>query len=209
MPFYNREFYLTMISRLHNFDGSMTDPTSQVIYAEYRDASVANTSRPVITRTEQMNATAGAAAVEAYNRNAPAGSHATLLNMYYQYRGDSILQPVERVPALQHYRLVHETPANIYSNTGANGPDLKSVKIFEYVPGAVIRGEGIIEVPVTTNTGRTFTYRQESVNGTFTVPYATVGGSGDVKTTGSYRIAGTGQTFDVTEEDILQGRTIN
>ena len=24
-----------MVSRLHNFDGSMTDPTSQVIYAEY------------------------------------------------------------------------------------------------------------------------------------------------------------------------------
>ena len=209
VPFYNQEYYLTMIARLHNFDGSMTDPTSQVIYAEYRDAGTANTSRPVITRTEQVNATEGAAAVEAYNRNAPAGSHATLLNMYYQYRGDSILQPVERVPALQHYRLVHETPANIYSNVGANGPDLKAVKVFEYVPGASIKGEGIIEVPVTTNTGRTFTYRQESVNGTFTVPYATAGGSGDVKATGPYRIAGTGQTFDVTEEDILQGRTIN
>jgi oligosaccharyl transferase (archaeosortase A-associated) len=209
VPFYNQEYYLTMIARLHNFDGSMTDPTSQVIYAEYRDASAAGTSLPVITRTEQVNATAGAAAVEAYNRNAPAGSHATLLNMYYQYRGDSILQPVERVPALQHYRLVHESPQNIYGNVGANGPDLKSVKIFEYVPGAVIKGEGIIEVPVTTNTGRTFTYRQESVNGTFTVPYATVGGPDGVRTTGPYRIAGTGQTFDVTEEDILQGRTIN
>ncbi|MDV2480806.1 oligosaccharyl transferase, archaeosortase A system-associated [Methanoculleus sp. Wushi-C6] len=208
IPFYNREFYLTMISRLHNFDGSMTDPTVPVIYAEYRDASTANTSLPVITRTEQVNATEGAAAVEAYNRNAPPGSHAVLLNLYYQYRGDSILQPVERVPALQHYRLVHETPQNIYGNVGANGPDLKAVKIFEYVPGAVIKGDGIIEVPVTTNTGRTFTYRQESVNGTFVVPYAT-DGAGEVKTTGSYRIAGTGQTFDVSEEDILQGRTIN
>jgi len=209
VPFYNQEYYQTMIARLHNFDGSMTNPTSQVIYAEYQDAGTANTSLPVITRMEQVNATEGAAAVEAYNQNAAPGSGATLLNYWYQYRGDSILQPVERVPALQHYRLVHETPANIYGNVGANGPDLKAVKIFEYVPGAVIRGDGIIEVPVVTNTGREFTYRQESVNGTFVVPYATSGWTGDVKTTGQYRIAGTGQTFDVTEEAIQQGRTIN
>ncbi|KAF5039725.1 Archaeal glycosylation protein B long peripheral domain protein [anaerobic digester metagenome] len=209
VPFNNQEYYLTMISRLHNFDGSMTDPTSQVIYAEYLEPARANTSLPVITRTQQMNATEGAAAVEAYNQNAPPGSGATLLNMYYQYRGDSILQPLERVPALQHYRLVHETPGNVYGNVGEDGPDLKAVKIFEYVPGATIRGEGIIEVPIVTNTGREFTYRQESVNGTFVVPYATSGWSGEVKATGQYRIAGTGQTFDVTEEDIQQGRTIN
>ncbi|KLK88469.1 peptide transporter [Methanoculleus sediminis] len=209
MPFNTQEYYLTMVSRLHNFDGSMTDPTSQVIYAEYLEPAAANTSLPVITRTEQMNATAGAAAVEAYNQNAPAGSGATLLNMYYQFRGDSILQPLERVPALQHYRLVHETPRNVYGNVGEGGPDLKTVKIFEYVPGATIRGEGIIEVPIVTNTGREFTYRQESVNGTFVVPYATSGWSGEVKATGQYRIAGTGQAFDVTEEDIQQGRTIN
>jgi dolichyl-diphosphooligosaccharide--protein glycosyltransferase len=209
MPFNTQEYYLTMISRLHNFDGSMTDPTSQVIYAEYRDPETANTSLPVITRTQQMNATEGAAAVEAYNQNAPAGSGATLLNMYYQYRGDSVLQPLERVPALQHYRLVHETPQNVYGSTGENGPDLKAVKVFEYVPGARISGDGIIEVPIVTNTGRTFTYRQESVNGTFVVPYATSGWSGEVKATGDYRIAGTGQTFGVTEEDIQQGRTIN
>ena len=209
VPFNTQEYYLTMVSRLHNFDGSMTDPTSQVIYAEYRDADAANASLPVITRTEQMNATAAAAAVEAYNKNAPAGSHATLLNMYYQYRGDAILQPVEQVPALQHYRLVHESPQNVFGNVGAGGPDLKSVKIFEYVPGARIKGDGIIEVPVVTNAGRAFTYRQESVNGTFIVPYATSGWTGDVKATGQYRIAGTGQVFDVTEEDIQQGHIIN
>lgn len=209
VPFNTQEYYLTMISRLHNFDGSMTDPTGQVIYAEYRDAASANTSLPVITRTEQMNATEAAAAVEAYTRNAPAGSHATLLGMYYQFQGDSILHPLERVPALQHYRLVHETPGNVYGNVGEGGPDLKYVKIFEYVPGATIRGDGVIEVPIVTNTGREFTYRQESVNGTFTVPYATSGWSGEVKATGQYRIAGTGQAFDVTEEDILQGRAIN
>ena len=204
--FNNQEYYLTMISRLHNFDGSMTDPSSQVIYAEYRDA--ANTSYPVIIRTEMMEAAEGAAAVEAYNMNAQPGTGATLLGMYYQYQGDSILHPLERVPALQHYRLIHETQGNVYGNVGEDGPDLKYVKIFEYVPGATIRGEGIIEVPIVTNAGRTFTYRQESVNGTFIVPYAT-GGTGEVRATGQYRITDTGQVFDVTEEDVRQGRTIN
>jgi oligosaccharyl transferase (archaeosortase A-associated) len=209
VPFHSQQYYLTMISRLHNFDGSMTDATSQVLYVEYLDPEVVNASLPVITRAEQMNATAAAAAAEAYNRSAPAGSHATLLNVYYQFQADSILKPVERVPALQHYRLVHETPQNIFVNVGADGPDLKFVKIFEYVPGARIKGEGIIEVPVTTNTGREFTYRQESLNGEFVVPYATSGWSGEVKTTGPYLIVGTNQTFDVTEEDIQQGRVIN
>ena len=208
VPFQSQQYYLTMVSRLHNFDGSMTDPTSKVLYVEYRDPGAVNASLPVITRAEEMNATAAAAAVETYNKNAPAGSHATLLNMYHQFQPDSILHPVERVPALRHYRLVHETPQN-YFNVGANGPNLKNVKIFEYVPGAHIKGDGIIEVPVTTNTGRAFTYRQESVNGEFAVPYATSGWPGEVKTTGLYRIVGTGQTFDVTEEDIQQGRTIN
>jgi len=209
VPFYTQQYYLTMIARLHNLDGSMTDPGPEVLYAEYREPGTVNNSLPVVTRMEQMNATAAAAAVEAYNKSAPAGSAATLLNLFHEIRADSILHPVERVPALQHYRLVHETPQNVFVNAGADGPNLKVIKIFEYVPGAHIKGDGIIEVPVTTNTGRAFTYRQESVNGEFVVPYATSGWSGEVKTTGPYRIAGTGQTFDVTEEDIQQGHTIN
>jgi dolichyl-diphosphooligosaccharide--protein glycosyltransferase len=210
MQFYNQDYYMTMVSRLHNFDGSMTEPTTgSVLYVEYVEPEMANASYPVITSAQEMNATAAAAAAAAYNLNAPAGSHATVLNLHYDYQADSILQPLERVPALKHYRLVHETPQNIYGNVGEGGPDLKAVKIFEYVPGAAIRGEGVIEVPIATNTGREFVYRQESENGLFVVPYATSGWSGEVRATGPYRIAGTGQTFDVTEEDIQQGRTIN
>ncbi len=201
LTLYNQRYYQTMISRLHNFDGSMTDP-STVWYIEYRDAAAARTSVPVMTRVEQMNATAAAAAAAQYNATAPAGSHATTLT-------STIYTPSARVPALQHFRLVHESPQNVFTNAGAGGPDIKYVKIFEYVPGAHIRGEGVIEVPVVTNTGREFTYRQESVNGEFVVPYATDGGSGEVKATGPYRIAGTDLTFDVTEDDILHGRYIN
>ena len=43
-----------MISRLHNFDGSMTLPTD-VYYVEYADPSVTHASLPVIIGAQSMN----------------------------------------------------------------------------------------------------------------------------------------------------------
>ena len=63
-----------------------------------------------------------------------------------------IIHPIDTVPALQHYRLVHESPNNVFDATSV--VDVRYVKIFEYVKGAHIKGDGIIEVPVVTNTGR-------------------------------------------------------
>jgi dolichyl-diphosphooligosaccharide--protein glycosyltransferase len=83
------------------------------------------------------------------------------------------------------------------------------VKVFEYVPGARLAGEGIIEVPVQTNLGRTFMYRQESENGWFTLPYSTKGGSYPVKTMGPYRLVSSGRTFDVTEDEVMSGKIIS
>jgi len=114
--------------------------------------------------------------------------------------------PVTDIPALQHYRLVYESPTNVFAS---NKTDVKYVKIFEYVKGAHIRGSGIIEVPLVTNTGRNFTYRQQSINGEFVVPYSTTGNPYDVKATGKYRIVGTGSTFDVPESAVMQGLSIN
>ncbi|MDN7025044.1 oligosaccharyl transferase, archaeosortase A system-associated [Methanoculleus sp. FWC-SCC1] len=202
VPLRTQDYYETTVSRLHNFDGSMTDPSS-AIYVEYREGGVSGSSLPVVTRAERMAASDALAAAEQYNRNAAAGTRAGVFNDY-----NAIYAPVERVPALQHYRLVHESPQNVFSG-GASVPDIKYVKIFEYVPGAKIRGEGVIEVPIVTNTGRTFTYRQESASGEFVVPYATTDGSGEVTATGPYQIAGTALIFDVTEDDIAQGRYIN
>jgi dolichyl-phosphooligosaccharide-protein glycotransferase len=116
-----------------------------------------------------------------------------------------IIHPIETVPALQHYRLVHESPNNVFSSASV---DIKYVKIFEYVKGAHIKGEGTIEVPVETNSGRKFTYRQISNNGEFIVPYSTTGNSYGVKTTGKYTISGTGKQYDVQESAVLQGATI-
>ena len=142
---------------------------------------------PVITSAVAENATAAQLQADQYNLKAASGYHATVLS-------PSIVLPIATVPALRHYRLVHESPTNVF-NSGTS--DVKYVKTFEYVKGAHIKGDGIIEVPVVTNTGRNYTYRQESVNGEFIVPYSTTGNPYDVKTTGKYQIVSTGMQFDV------------
>jgi asparagine N-glycosylation enzyme membrane subunit Stt3 len=122
-------------------------------------------------------------------------------------------KPVQKVPALSHYRLIHESPENASvtmfpESTPVTLPGIKSVKIFEFVQGAQIQGEGIIEVPMITNTGRVFLYRQESTEGLFTVPYSTEGNPYEVRATGQYHIAGTSQYFNVTEGDVIQGKRV-
>ncbi|WP_292424367.1 oligosaccharyl transferase, archaeosortase A system-associated [Methanoregula sp.] len=191
-------YYDTMISRLHNFDGSMATATA-AYYVEYSDQSVTHVSYPVLTNAVAMNVSAAAARAAQYNQNAPAGYHADVLS-------SSIVLPITDVPALQHYRLVHESSTSVLTS---NKTDVKYVKIFEYVKGAHIKGSGIIEVPLVTNTGRNFIYRQQSTNGEFVVPYSTTGNPYDVKATGKYQIEGAGTTFDVPESAVMQGLTIN
>lgn len=197
-----QEYYLTTISRLHNFDGSMTMP-SVAYYIEYGDSSLTNSVYSAIITAEKTNATDAKIRADAYNLKAIPGHHAVVLN---PEATTDIIHPIETVPALQHYRLVHESPNNVFE--GTSGADVRFVKIFEYVKGAHIKGDGIIEVPVITNTGRSFTYRQESVNGEFIVPYSTTGNSYDVKTTGKYTVTGTGKQYEVPESAIVQGETI-
>ena len=74
--------------------------------------------------------------------------------------------------------------------------------------GARIKGEGIIELPLVTNTGRTFVYRQESSKGEFVVPYATEGSTSGVRATGPYHIAGTSRSISVTEVDVQNGNQV-
>ncbi|HSQ93479.1 MAG TPA: hypothetical protein VLL74_04215, partial [Methanoregula sp.] len=74
--------------------------------------------------------------------------------------------------------------------------------------GAHIPGTGIIELPLVTNTGRTFTYRQESSEGEFIVPYSTSGNVYGVRATGPYHLIGTTRSIEVSEEDVIQGRRV-
>jgi dolichyl-phosphooligosaccharide-protein glycotransferase len=192
-----QDYYLTTVSRLHNFDGSMTVP-STVFYVEYVDPQVSGYSLPIMTNAVEMNATIAAQTAQVYNLKAAAGYHAEALS-------PSIVAPIGTVPALRHYRLVHESPTNVFTTSVV---DVKYVKTFEYVKGAHIKGDGIIEVPVISNTGRNFTYRQESINGEFIVPYSTTGNPYEVKPTGKYHIVGTNQQFDVPETAVMLGTTI-
>lgn len=191
-------YYSTMISRLHNNDGSMVNAGS-AYYVEYSDPSVTQSSLPEMVNAQAMNASDAITAAVQYNQQAQPGYHAAALNVQFS-------SPTTDIPALQHYRLVHESPTIAYSS---NTTDIRYVKIFEYVKGAHIKGSGIIDVPLTTNTGRNFIYRQESVNGEFIVPYATIGTNSGVTATGPYKIEGTTTTFNVSNDAVERGLTIN
>jgi oligosaccharyl transferase (archaeosortase A-associated) len=195
------DYSMTMISRLHNFDGTFVMP-NEVYYIEYVDPSVLQTSVPVITYSTAMKYQEAITTVDEFNKNAVSGHHAMI-------GSPSTVVPSTAVPALQHYRLVHESPSNVYQSD-PNLPNIKYVKTFEYVKGAHIKGNGFIEILVQTNTGRQFFYQQESINGEFIVPYSTIGNPYDVKVVNKYHIIGTdiNQQYEITEEDVMQGRTV-
>ncbi len=194
---YNQNYFETMVSRLHNFDGSMVDP-EQVLFIQYADGSLAGTQFPVITGASYMSPAEAEAALTAFSQSSQPGRSAAII-------GADVLTPPEKVPALHNYRLVHESPSSAITKSDLV---VKYVKIFEYVPGAHISGEGTIALDVETNTGRQFTYLQESTDGEFVVPY-TSDGTGEVHALGPYTILETGQTFAVSDEAIMNGLTLN
>jgi oligosaccharyl transferase (archaeosortase A-associated) len=193
---YTQNYYDTTISKLHNFDGSMTDP-STVYYIQYADGTQQTNYYPIITQAQSMDATTAIQIAKSYNANASPGYHATVAS-------NSFLNPLMRVPALQHFRLIYESSTNALGSQ----VDVKYVKTFEYVKGAHIKGEGIIEINLATNQGRAFTYRQESANGEFIVPYSTEANPWNVKATGYYRIMNTGQEISVSENAVQNGLTV-
>jgi len=198
-----QEYYLTTISRLHNFDGSMA-ASSDAYYIEYTDASAQQYPYPIMTAAEKGNATEAKQKADEFNLRASPGQHAVVMN---PEATTDIIHPIETVPALRHYRLVHESSDNIFSDS-SSGADVKYVKIFEYVKGAHIKGEGFIEVPVETDTGRKFIYRQQSTNGEFIVPYSTTGNPYGVKAAGKYTVSGSDRQYDVPESAVLDGTMI-
>ncbi|MDD1685206.1 MAG: oligosaccharyl transferase, archaeosortase A system-associated, partial [Methanoregula sp.] len=176
---------------------------STVYYIEYLDSSVTKIAYPIINFAEKTNTTAARLRAEQFNLKASPGSHAVVMNP--EFPSPDFVHPIDTVPAMQHYRLVHESPTEVIDSTVA---DIRYVKVFEYVKGAHIKGDGIIEVPIVTDTGRNFTYRQASVNGEFIVPYSTAGNPYGVKTTGKYIVSGSEKQYEVSESAVLEGSTI-
>jgi dolichyl-diphosphooligosaccharide--protein glycosyltransferase len=210
---YDKAYFQTMVNRLHNFDGSMQIPNN----ANYVEYSIRQVPAPgetsedvqgyarVISRLEEKNISV----VDNGTHLASEGKD-LFAGMYAGYFSNLPNQTLLEFPALRHYRLIYESPTDatvkIFPESAAiTLHDSKTVKIFEYVSGARISGNGIIELPVVTNTGRSFIYRQASEGGEFIVPYSTEGNPYAVRATGKYHIAGTSQFISVTEQEVTQG----
>jgi dolichyl-diphosphooligosaccharide--protein glycosyltransferase len=175
---YTENFYKTMITRLHILDGTAYK-NPDVVYIEY----TTNTQPPTITFANQMNYTAATEKI----RSNPISKTSEIIS-------PEITSSIGTIDALTHYRLIHESPTTTITNKA--NIDVKYVKIFEYVPGATLYGDGTIKKQITTNTGRTFVYTQHSKNGKFILPYE-----------GVY-ILNENEVITVTENEIQEGLTI-
>ncbi|GAA5262963.1 oligosaccharyl transferase, archaeosortase A system-associated [Methanocalculus sp. MC3] len=191
-------YFQTMIQRLHVFDGSAVTPKEILVVQSAPSSSLglSGTSTPVITSVGEVKSVDKARALIAeFEKTAPANHIAEILT-------PEMFASSTELDALQRFRLVYESPTNVLSGGG----DIRYVKIFEFVPGATVQGEGTIEVPIKTNTARKFTYRQESRDGFFVVPYPTEAGTDDVVVaTGPYRIVETGQEIVVSYQAVMEG----
>jgi dolichyl-diphosphooligosaccharide--protein glycosyltransferase len=94
--------------------------------------------------------------------------------------------PPERVPALEHYRLVHVSDTRYETSTISGTRRGHAVKTFERVPGATVRGRAPPNATVTASVelapanGTAFTYTQRAQTGpdgrfSMTLPYSTRG----------------------------------
>ncbi len=196
VTFYKKPFFRTMLVRLHTFDGSLLQP-AKVVDIEYNLSTVSTRGLKVITSMRSVDAANRSTAMAPGTGQSGGGPRADTVSISY-------LLPVETVPALHHYRLVYESAGTL----SANSTD-KYLKIFEYVPGARIPGEGVIGISLITNAGRQFEYRQASEQGEFIVPYSTIGNPYNVSTIGKYRIIGTKKEFDVSEDAVFKGLKIS
>ncbi len=210
---YDREYFQTMVSRLHNFDGSMQIPQNtdyvqytirQVPAAGETSGDVFGYARVITSRQDNISQTGNDTPIIREGKDLSPGRYAdTFSHLPGRTTG--------KISALRHYRLIHESAndasAKIFPESDPQIlSDVKNVKIFEYVNGAHIAGNGLIELPVITNTGRAFMYRQESENGEFIVPYSTQADLGGVHATGKYHIIGTSRFISVTENDVRDGK---
>ncbi|PSP88891.1 oligosaccharyl transferase, archaeosortase A system-associated [Halobacteriales archaeon QS_4_69_34] len=175
----NQRYYETMLSRLYNFHGSAAEVQPVVLdYERPRfndDGSLAAASIPTggnASPVRQFDNLSAARAFAAEEGTARVGGIGRV--------------PQERVPALEHYRLVHATERTTRSRS-LPAASQNWVKTFERVPGATVEGTGPPNSNVTASVtmrmpnGRdTFTYEQRARTdgeGRFTMglPYSTTG----------------------------------
>lgn len=200
LQFLTPSYHRTLVARLHLFDGSERIP-QDVVYIEYTPSSNIGAITE-IRSVENISWDAVQARIAEGKREMDHSIQAMIVTRDY-------MKPASAIPALSHFRLIYESPENAALAEGYDiAEELKQVKVFEYVPGARIHGSGQIRIDLETNTGRRFSYTQESVDGEFVVPYATDMPNGAVKTIGPYVIHGENRSILVSESDIQAGATV-
>jgi dolichyl-diphosphooligosaccharide--protein glycosyltransferase len=182
-------FFKSMLARLYVFDGTKTNSTGANLIS-YSNLQTGGTLVPTISKIVSLSP-------EQVERTLSEGITPGTDVVSIQYT-----HPITTIPALTHYRLVYESPTVTASDEYA---EIHNVKIFERVAGHQIPGTGTIEIPLISNQGRKFLYRQDSSDGTFIIPYSTVREGSGVHATGPYTIIQTGEAFEVTEEQVLSG----
>lgn len=143
----------------------------------------------------------------------------TVFARLYLMDGSAIENPLKTdAKALSHYRLIYESNSTWLNKTG-----VKTIKLFEYVPGARIKGRAppnasiSISIPVTTNRNRTFNYTNKvtaDARGNFTlvVPYASEGTPYGTRPTGSYTLSVNGfaiKNISVSNQQVISGSSID
>lgn len=200
LQFLTPAYHLTLVTRLHLFDGTGKVP-AEVTYIEYIPGSKEG-SIPEIRSINNITWDTFQARINSENREMDSSLHAMVVTGDY-------MEPASVIPALSHFRLIYESPEDASLPEGYDiGEKLNQVKVFEYVKGARIEGFGKIRIDLETNTGRRFSYVQESRDGEFVVPYATDTPNGAVRALSPYTIAGENRTIQVTESAIQNGLVV-
>lgn len=124
----------------------------------------------------------------------------------------------KEVSSLKHYRLAYESP-NFVKNSPL--PMTSVIKIFEYVPGAIVSGKANVrelitaEVIIKTNRERKFIYTNSTranEKGVFemTLPYSTINTPYAASATGPYwvKVGNREMILNVTEEDVITSKRL-
>ncbi len=145
---YDKGYFQTMVSRLHNFDGSMENQktTEYVQYVIRQVPAPGETSgdvngyaRVITSEQEQDNSQVNNSLIMREGTGISPGRYADIFSNLPDHS-------MGQISALKHYRLIHESQNDALVKIFPESdvvvlPGIKSVKIFEYVPGAHIPGE--------------------------------------------------------------------
>ncbi|GGK62661.1 oligosaccharyl transferase, archaeosortase A system-associated [Haloarcula sebkhae] len=184
VTFQQQAYYETTVARLYRFHGSAAEPRPVVVDWENKQTSQGAQYRGAPTNEEEPEGQQQGRVIRQFENLEQARQYVeqdttSQLGGY----GDN---PSERVPAMEHYRMVGSSETEAFPNS----PQYRHsawTKIFERVPGATVEGTGPANTTVQAAvqmhnpaTNKTFFYRQRTQtdqNGNFemTVPYSTTG----------------------------------